>query len=74
MNTTTPRIPSGFNEYLPAEQIEFNRLLDIIGSTYEKYGFAPLDTPVLELSEVLLAKGGARPSSKYIDLSVAAMT
>ncbi len=58
MNITTPRIPSGFNEYLPAEQIEFNRLLDIIRSTYEKYGFAPLDTPVLELSEVLLAKGG----------------
>ena len=58
MNITTPRIPSGFNEYLPAEQIEFNRLLDIIRTTYEKYGFAPLDTPVLELSEVLLAKGG----------------
>lgn len=57
-NITTPRLPSGFNEYLPADQIEFNRLLDIIRSTYEKYGFAPLDTPVLELSEVLLAKGG----------------
>lgn len=57
-NITTPRIPSGFNEYLPAEQIEFNRLLDIIRATYEKYGFAPLDTPVLELSDVLLAKGG----------------
>jgi histidyl-tRNA synthetase len=58
MNITTPRIPSGFNEYLPADQIEFNRLLDIIRNTYEKYGFTPLDTPVLELSEVLLAKGG----------------
>lgn len=55
---TTPRLPSGFNEYLPADQIEFNRLLDIIRTTYESYGFAPLDTPVLELSEVLLAKGG----------------
>ncbi len=55
---TTPRTPSGFNEYLPAYQIEFNRLLDVICRTYEKYGFAPLDTPVLELSEVLLAKGG----------------
>jgi histidyl-tRNA synthetase len=54
----TPRTPSGFTEYLPHEQIEFNRLLGIIRSTYEKYGFAPLDTPVLELSEVLLAKGG----------------
>ena len=58
MNITTPRIPSGFNEYLPADQIEFNRLLDIVRGTYEKYGFAPLDTPILELSEVLLAKGG----------------
>jgi len=55
---TTPRVPSGFNEYLPADQIEFNRLLDIVRDTYEKYGFAPLDTPILELSEVLLAKGG----------------
>jgi histidyl-tRNA synthetase len=58
MNLITPRLPSGFIEYLPAEQIEFNRLLDIIRRTYEKYGFAPLDTPVMELSEVLLAKGG----------------
>ncbi len=55
---TTPRLPSGFNEYLPAEQIEFNRLLAIIRTTYEHYGFTPLDTPNVELSEVLLAKGG----------------
>ena len=55
---TTPRLPSGFNEYLPAEQIEFNRLLGIIRTVYERYGFAPLDTPDIELSEVLLAKGG----------------
>ena len=51
-------MPSGFNEYLPAEQIEFNRLLAIIRTTYEHYGFTPLDTPNVELSEVLLAKGG----------------
>ncbi len=55
---TAPRRPSGFNEYLPPEQIEFNRLLDIIRGTYEKYGYSPIDTPDLELSEVLLAKGG----------------
>lgn len=54
----TPRTPSGFPEYLPDEQIEFNRLLDIIRSTYERYGFSPLDTPDIELSEVLLAKSG----------------
>jgi histidyl-tRNA synthetase len=53
-----PRRASGFGEYLPSEQIEFDRLLNIIRSTYEKYGFSPLDTPDLELSEVLLAKGG----------------
>ncbi len=58
MTKVEPRTPSGFVEYLPGEQIEFNRLLDIIRSTYEKYGFGPIDTPDVELSEVLLAKGG----------------
>ncbi len=53
-----PRTPSGFPEYLPGEQIEFNRLLSIIRNTYERYGFSPLDTPDIELSEVLLAKTG----------------
>jgi histidyl-tRNA synthetase len=58
MTKVQARTPSGFTEYLPDEQIEFNRLIDIVRSTYEKYGFAPIDTPNLELSEVLLAKGG----------------
>lgn len=58
MSKVTPRIPSGFVEYLPGEQIEFNRMLDVIRSTYEKYGYGPIDTPDIELSEVLLAKGG----------------
>lgn len=57
-NRVQPRKPGGFGEFLPGEQIEFNRLLDIIRRTYEKYGFAPLDTPDIELTEVLLAKGG----------------
>ena len=43
---------------MPEDQIEFNRLLDIIKTTYELYGFTPLDTPDIELSEVLLAKSG----------------
>jgi len=58
MNKVQPRRPSGFPEYLPGEQIEFNRLLGIIRTTYERYGFTPLDTPDLELTSVLLAKGG----------------
>jgi histidyl-tRNA synthetase len=58
MAIVQPRTASGFNEYLPSEQIEFNRLVDIVRSTYERYGFSPIDTPDVELSEVLLAKGG----------------
>lgn len=58
MATVRPRTPSGFPEYLPQEQIEFNRLADIIRATYQRYGFAPIDTPDLELSEVLLTKSG----------------
>ena len=53
-----PRILSGFMELTPAEQIKFNQIKDIIRHTYEEFGFSPLDTPVLELSEVLLAKAG----------------
>ncbi len=58
MTKVKPRRPSGFGEYLPSEQIEFNRLVDIIRDTYEAYGFSPIDTPDIELSEVLLAKSG----------------
>ncbi|MDO4684811.1 MAG: histidine--tRNA ligase [Candidatus Saccharibacteria bacterium] len=58
MPTIKPRTPSGFPEYLPEEQLEFNRLLGIIRDTYERYGFSPIDTPDLELSEVLLTKSG----------------
>lgn len=54
----TPSILPGFMELLPADQIVFNNMLDIIKKTYEKYGFIPLDTPMIEKSEVLLAKSG----------------
>lgn len=53
-----PRILPGFMELLPAEQILFNKMYDTIREVYESFGFLPLDTPVIELSEVLLAKAG----------------
>lgn len=53
-----PKTLSGFMELLPKEQIDFNYLKDIIRETYELYGFLPLDTPVLEYQDVLLAKAG----------------
>jgi len=48
----------GFMELLPDEQILFNKMYDSIRKSYEKFGFIPLDTPILESSEVLLAKAG----------------
>ena len=53
-----PSILPGFMELLPGDQIIFNKMMDTIRRNYEKYGFVPLDTPVIEKSEVLLAKGG----------------
>ncbi|MCX7884624.1 MAG: histidine--tRNA ligase [Caloramator sp.] len=53
-----PSILPGFMELLPKDQILFNKMMDTIRKNYEKYGFVPLDTPLIEKSEVLLAKGG----------------
>ena len=58
MAKVTPRTLSGFMELLPADQITFERMLDSLRRSYETYGFTPLDTPVIESAEVLLAKGG----------------
>ena len=58
MATVTPRTLSGFMELLPAQQQQLERMMDILRTTYSRYGFTPLDTPVIEATEVLLAKGG----------------
>lgn len=53
-----PRILSGFMELMPGEQVVFNRYLQIIRETYEEFGFVPLESPMIEYSDVLLAKIG----------------
>ena len=53
-----PKTLPGFMELLPKDQILFNQYIDIIKDVYEKYGFLPIDTPNIELSEILLAKAG----------------
>ena len=58
MSKMTPRTLSGFMELLPQPQQQMERMMDILRRTYSLYGFTPLDTPVIEASEVLLAKGG----------------
>ena len=55
---TEPRTLPGFMELLPSEQILFNQMKKTIEESYQKFGFLPIDTPVIELSEVLLAKAG----------------
>ena len=58
MNKTEPRTLSGFMELLPEDQILFNQIKNTIEEIYKLYGFLPLNTPIIELSEVLLAKAG----------------
>ena len=53
-----PRTLSGFMELLPRQQMVMERIMEILRETYSLYGFTPLDTPLIEASEVLLAKGG----------------
>lgn len=55
---TEPRTLPGFMELLPNEQILFEQMKQKIEKVYQRFGFLPLDTPVLELSEILLAKAG----------------
>jgi histidyl-tRNA synthetase len=58
MALITPRTPPGTMELLPRRQITFQRMLDTIRRTYERFGFLPLETPVFEVADVLLSKSG----------------
>lgn len=58
MAKVAPRTLSGFMELLPADQIKMEKMMETLRKSYSVYGFAPLDTPVIESAEVLLAKGG----------------
>ncbi len=58
MAKVAPRTLSGFMELLPADQIKMEKMMETLRRSYSVYGFAPLDTPVIESAEVLLAKGG----------------
>ena len=58
MAKVTPRTLSGFLELPPKEQMKMERMMSVLRDTYSLYGFTPLDTPIIESAEVLLAKGG----------------
>lgn len=58
MNRVEPKTLSGFMELMPSDQILFDKIKNTIEEVYANYGFYSLDTPIIESSEVLLAKAG----------------
>src|SRR5690349_15998694 len=61
-------------ELLPREQVAFQRMLDAIRGTFEAYGFLPVETPVFELTDVLLTKtGGETERQVYFAQSTGAL-
>lgn len=69
-----PRTMPGVMELLPREQIAFQRMLDVIRRNYERFGFLPVETPAIELSEVLLTKtGGETERQVYFVQSTGAL-
>jgi len=67
MNKIKPRTLTGFMELLPNEQILFNQMVDKIRMSYESFGFLPIDTPIIELAEVLLAKAGGETEKQIYE-------
>ena len=58
----------GTMELLPNEQILFDNVKNIIEETFKKRGFLPLDTPVFEKNEILLAKGGGETTKQIFKI------
>jgi histidyl-tRNA synthetase len=59
MSTIEPRLLKGFRDYLPDQMIARRRMLGVIAGVFERYGFAPLETPALEYTDILTGKMGA---------------
>ncbi|MFR7871951.1 MAG: ATP phosphoribosyltransferase regulatory subunit, partial [Fenollaria timonensis] len=64
-----PSILPGTMELLPHEQLIFNKMKDIIRETYELFSFLPIDTPALEKTEILLAKGGGETEKQIYNIA-----
>ncbi len=70
----TPRTMPGVLELLPGEQVVFQRMVDTIRSVYERFGFVPIETPVIEIADVLLTKtGGETERQVYFVQSTGAL-
>jgi histidyl-tRNA synthetase len=69
MEQVSPRTLSGFMELLPERQVLFDRMAEKLRESFSLYGFTPLDTPLIEASEVLLAKGGGETEKQIYRLT-----
>ena len=68
MKINTKPLP-GMMELLPEEQLEFDRIYEVIRKNYEKFGFAPIDTPIIERTETLLATAGGETEKQIYRFS-----
>ena len=74
MALTPARTMPGVLELLPLDQIAFQRMLDTIRRNYERFGFLPVETPVIEYADVLLTKtGGETERQVYFVQSTGAL-
>ena len=64
-----PKTLPGFMELLPEEQILFNKMKQTIQKSYEQFGFLPLDTPIIEDTQILLAKAGGETEKQIYRFS-----
>ena len=69
MAKVSPRTLSGFMELLPDSQMKMERMMEVLRQSYGVYGFTPLDTPIIESAEVLLAKGGGETEKQIYRFS-----
>ncbi|MCL2221557.1 MAG: histidine--tRNA ligase [Oscillospiraceae bacterium] len=69
MRKIKPRTLSGFMELLPSEQVSFDTMMQKLRDSFSLFGFTPLDTPLMEASEILLAKGGGETEKQMYQLS-----
>ena len=65
-NLVTPQTLKGFRDLMPGEMIARNAVVETIRSVYEKYGFVPLDTPVLEHLATLVGTGGEQINKELL--------
>ena len=69
MERVKPRTLSGFMELMPDKQVQMERMMQVLRESYSLYGFTPLDTPIIESSEVLLAKAGGETEKQIYRFS-----